>query len=310
MALCKHCLGSLQRGRVPDLALCNHLYLGDVPPELQDLTVVEESMIALCRAKCCVVRLKADGHKYAAHSAQRGVKGNLIIYPQKPSESAKKLPPSIEDITSPLCVLFVGSHPPSADWLREKAKPLAVRGNKVRRALLWLKRHNRLYKHIEIDEAVLQQLEADPVLPFHNEHVVTSHATNVSTAGYDNSSLSSTTSDPDPSDGPSDPASEIPFASVVITDVDNIVSSSQLAAAAIRHLRKKGSAFLQIPHDPQPANEFFNPDLFPKLYLTLFPYGMGGFEDNSHRVKISMRRHVIAVSENLVIPLISDAKNK
>ena len=37
-------------------------------------------------------------------------------------------------------------------------------------------------------------------------------------------SLSSTTSDPDPSDGPSDPASEIPFASVVITDVDVVLS--------------------------------------------------------------------------------------
>ena len=204
----------------------------------------------------------------------------------------KKLPPSIEDITSPLCVLFVGSHPPSDDWLREKAKPLAVRGDKVCRALLWLKRHNRLYKDIEIDEAVLHQLEADPVLPFHVEHVVNSHATDVSTAGYDNSTFSSTTSVPDPSDAPSDPAPEIPFASVVITDVDNIVSSSQLAAAAIRHLRKKGGAFLQIPHDPQPANEFFNPDLFPMLYPTLFPYGIGGFKDSNRRVKISMCRHV------------------
>ena len=166
LALCNDCLGCLHRGHVPDLALSNHLFLGEVPPELKDLTVVEESMIALCQAKCCIVHLKADGKEYASHSVQRGVKGNLIIYPQQPSEIAKKLPPSIEDITSPICVLFVGAHPPSEEWLRDKAKPLAVRGNKVRQALLWLKRHNSLYKDVEIDEDVLLRLDSDPVLPF------------------------------------------------------------------------------------------------------------------------------------------------
>ena len=81
LALCNDCLGCLHRGRVPDLALSNHLFLGEVPPELQDLAVVEESMIALCRAKCCIVHLKANGKEYASHSAQCGAKGNLIIYP-------------------------------------------------------------------------------------------------------------------------------------------------------------------------------------------------------------------------------------
>ena len=33
---------------VPDLALSNHLFLGDVPSELKDPTVVKESMIVLC----------------------------------------------------------------------------------------------------------------------------------------------------------------------------------------------------------------------------------------------------------------------
>ena len=102
-------------------------------------------MIALCHAKCCVVHLKADGQEYVSHSAQHGVKGNLIVYPQTPSDIAKKLPPSIEDIASPICVLFIGSHPPSNEWLRDKAKPLAVRGSKVRQALLWLKHNNHLY---------------------------------------------------------------------------------------------------------------------------------------------------------------------
>ena len=305
LALCKHCYSSLLRQRVPDFALSNHLFMGEVPPELKDLTVVEESMISLCRAKCCIVRLKADGQEYASRSAQRALKGNLIIYPQRPSEIAKKLPPSIEEITSPICVVFIGAHPPTKEWLRDKAKPLAVRAQKVRRALLWLKSHNTLYKDIVIDEAVLNHLDTNPALPFHVEHLVSSHATDVSTSGYD-PSCSSTGSDPAPLTDPSSSSTgsdsapltdsadtgDIPFSSVVITDVENGVSSSQLAAAAIRHLRKKGGAYLNIPHDPTPANEFFNADLFPMIYPTLFPYGIGGFEDKNRRVKISMRRHV------------------
>ena len=234
LALCKDCHGCLLRERVPDFALSNHLFTGDVPPELKDLTVVEESMISLCRAKCCIVRLKADGQDYASRSAQRGIKGNLIIYPQRPSEVAKKLPPSIEEITSPICVVFVGAHAPSKEWLRDKAKPLAVRGYKVRQALLWLKTHNSLYKDIEIDEAVLSYLDTAPTLPFHVEHIVSSHATEVSTSGYDPSSTAAT-------EYPalhlcSSESDDIPFSSVVITDVDNGVSSSQLAAAAIHHV--------------------------------------------------------------------------
>ena len=66
-------------------------------------------MIALCRAKCCIIRLKADGMDHVSPTVQRGLKGNIIIYPQHPSQIARKLPPSIEEITSLICVLFVGS---------------------------------------------------------------------------------------------------------------------------------------------------------------------------------------------------------
>ncbi|KAK6988532.1 hypothetical protein R3P38DRAFT_2442792, partial [Favolaschia claudopus] len=58
---------------------------------------------------------------------QRGVKGQVIIDPQQPSKLADVLPPTLEEIVSPVCVLFVGSNPPTNEWLREHAKPLAVK---------------------------------------------------------------------------------------------------------------------------------------------------------------------------------------
>lgn len=94
LALCKNCFGCLQHGHVPDLALSNHLFLGDVPPELTDLSVVEESMIALCHPKCCIVCLKADGEDYVTHTAQHRIKGNLIDYiPSTAFRYCKKVAP-------------------------------------------------------------------------------------------------------------------------------------------------------------------------------------------------------------------------
>ncbi|KAI0084697.1 hypothetical protein BDY19DRAFT_898077, partial [Irpex rosettiformis] len=41
-----------------------------------------------------------------------------------------------------------------------------------------------------------------------------------------------------------------------------------------------------------PANEFFSPDLFPKTFPTLFPYGVGGLEDKSRKSSLGLRVHV------------------
>jgi len=56
--ICTSCLRSLRRNVVPKHALANRLYLGPVPEELRDLTMVEECMIARARAKSWIVKLQ------------------------------------------------------------------------------------------------------------------------------------------------------------------------------------------------------------------------------------------------------------
>ena len=73
--------------------------------------------------------------------------------------------------------------------------------------------------------------------------------------------------------------------------MDGHAPSNELRAAAFRHI-KKGGGYIQIPHDATPVNEFFNPNLFPMIYPTLFPYGLGGFEDRTRKTTLSMKRHV------------------
>ncbi|KAJ7205835.1 hypothetical protein GGX14DRAFT_339718, partial [Mycena pura] len=121
------------------LALANRMYLGPIPDELKDLTMIEESMIARCRAKCWVIKLKEENQNLELANTQRGMKGHVLVYPQKPEYVAEVLPPNIEDIVSPVCVLFIGSSTPTPEWLREHATPLAVDARRVRKALVWLK---------------------------------------------------------------------------------------------------------------------------------------------------------------------------
>ncbi|KAF8059278.1 hypothetical protein FPV67DRAFT_1382554, partial [Lyophyllum atratum] len=129
LQLCVECSVPLSRKKLPRLALANRMFLGPVPDALKELTQVEESMIALCRAKMWIVQLQEENSSRVNVNVQKGVKGHCIIYPQDPGEIATMLPPSIADIVTPITILFIGSEKPSDKWLREKAKPLAVRAD-------------------------------------------------------------------------------------------------------------------------------------------------------------------------------------
>jgi hypothetical protein len=83
---------------------------------------------------------------------------------------AQAFPPTLEDIITPICILFVGSKPPSPDRLKRYAKPLIVRKEKVLSALRWLRDHSRHYRDIFIDASRLDCLEdtefCDRILSF------------------------------------------------------------------------------------------------------------------------------------------------
>lgn len=197
----------------------------------------------------------------------------------------------MDEITSPICILFVGSKPPTSQWIKDHAKPLAIRADKVRKALIWLKKHNSLYKDIEINEGVLSDLEAGVVPSYHIDHISSSHEIDVRTARYD--AVDDMVSAQDTAEGrvcaDATVPEEITWDKAVIADVDGSATPNDLRCAAFRHVKQKGGAYLPIPHDPDPVNEFDNVKLFPMIYPTLYPYGIGGFEDSRHEVKVSMK---------------------
>jgi hypothetical protein len=197
-------------------------------------------------------------------------------------------------ITS-ICVVFVGSKPPTPEWLKEKARPLIVCKEKVQKALQWLKIHNHLYVDVLIDQQALDSLPASDILPFHIQQIIPNAGIDSSTSDYVPGSslpLDQQTSVPQLSDILSPLPSSSPFQSVVVSDVDGNAPSNALRAAALRHLSTAGSNYIEIPHGPKPENEFKNPHLFPMMYPTLFPYSLGGMEDLRRRSRLGFRRHI------------------
>lgn len=87
------------------------MYVGDVPEELRDLTVVEEVMISCCHAKLWIIQLNEEGGD-ASSTAQQGLWGHVIVFPQHPEQVLGLLPPMLE-VSMPICVILISLHLPS-----------------------------------------------------------------------------------------------------------------------------------------------------------------------------------------------------
>lgn len=291
LRVCRSCATSLKSGKkLPALSLANNLVVGPVPDCLRDLTLVEEAMIALRRGKCCLIHLNGDSNLLGSPISQRGLRGHVIIYPTKIHCMTNILPPPMDDIVTPMCVVFVGSSQPSKEWLLTKARPLVVRREKVRAALIWLKDNNPLYKDVCINHELLDSFDHTFVAPI---HITLREADDdVNAEGSNPAGLQPSSELPE--------GLELAFDSAVITDLEGrVVTPVQMQVEALRHL-KSGGGFVQIPHGPEPSNTYNDHDAFPALFPTLFPYGTNGFEREDQPRKISMKihaKHLLSLSD-------------
>lgn len=124
--------------------MANNLYLGDVPPELQNLTIIEQSLISRCRIKCNIIKIHTSSNK-DNYLSQLKVSGNIITYPQNPDNILTLLPalPNTEEFQ----IAFVGKIKPPDETIKKLFK---VRKTVIVNALLWLKNNNLFYKDIII----------------------------------------------------------------------------------------------------------------------------------------------------------------
>ncbi|CAF5068817.1 unnamed protein product [Rotaria sp. Silwood1] len=156
--LCQKCHISLSNGQIPKFSAANNMWLGDVPSELQGLTIPEEKLISLYRHNSCIIKLHSPFH--STTTAQTALKGNCITFLQNVPNIVNSLPLTLNELCDTLKVIFVGAHPPERIQLK---KVLTVRKKKIIEALHWLKKHNVLYQNVDINLKNIAQLPEDDV---------------------------------------------------------------------------------------------------------------------------------------------------
>lgn len=140
MGICTTCLRSKNKNKYTS---SNNMDPGDVPPELQDLTYIEQMMIAQCHPVISFYKIRGAQHAYS---------GNVITFYQNVNEYITKLP--IHPGKLPATIVFNKDTPAGYASFR-------VRGPVLYRALLWLKKNNLYYNNISIDEVLIQNLPED-----------------------------------------------------------------------------------------------------------------------------------------------------
>lgn len=168
LLICMECFNSLKNNKRPQFSLGNNMWVGDVPLELQDLTLPERMLIARYFLAAFIVKLfpKQRGARAWDHAQMHnGLRGNVSTYRLDPKQVAsivdgRTYPPHPRILSATIGITFVGPK-----GCREPMMPnmFHVRRRKVKEALIWLKDNNPLYGDIEISETSLELLPVDGV---------------------------------------------------------------------------------------------------------------------------------------------------
>ncbi|KAM4066710.1 PIF1-like helicase [Hirsutella rhossiliensis] len=126
---------------------CEHRY----PGELDDLSPVEERLIALHAPFGYITKFTVDNKTRSGISYRKHVKGHIVVFPNKVDDLVTTvLPHPLLQTIENIHVSWSGSAKPGSADVRHL---LQVRKSRVAAALAWLQRNNPLYENIAIDQA-------------------------------------------------------------------------------------------------------------------------------------------------------------
>ena len=252
---------------MPSEALANGLWIGDIPPELQNLTWMEQRLIAKVIYNYCIVRVFTGAQKMRANAISHAIPMPKVY---------DILPPAKSECEELLACLYISPYAPKDS--EYKRTPFVIRRNKVRAALEWLKLNHQDYANIEISEENLAQYEENkiPVEVIYQKSDQSSNKDPEATAVNDNEEEEGT------SEG------QCPFVMNTLTvdeynallDPTKPFASTRdiIIARAISYFKRKGKV-LGIGHAEEPESIYNNPQLYPQMFPWLFPYGMGGIRN-------------------------------
>jgi hypothetical protein len=151
---CSLCHAAIKRSSIPkfsaenfiNVTMCQHY-----PSALEDLTPVEECLIAKCHPVGTILKLRPGGR--ASPINYNALRGHMIVIPQDPGPLLQILPSPELRLDNLIKVFWLGKQRPANTDL----KPfLRVRKDKVLSALHYLVQHNHLYHDITINHTMIE----------------------------------------------------------------------------------------------------------------------------------------------------------
>lgn len=268
--VCHSCRDLLCSRKVPRLSLANGMWVGDVPEELQHLTLVEKLLVARYRHNVCVVNVRMG---------QRKLRSNAVVFSQPVAQLCKVLPPPVKDLESCLLILFTGAVVPDA--VHFKRTPFIVRRTVVMRALHWLVQNHRDYGNVVLSADNIREYPEDKpaVAIIHVEHDGSERTENLPVFAD---------SVPEPEE---DDSSQCPFtvSGLTIEEFTNMTADARKAKAL--QLLREGQRMLAYGHAQDPQSMYGNPSLYPGMFPWLFPYGYGGFSNSFIKKRVGVMAH-------------------
>ncbi|XP_044718875.1 PIF1 protein [Hirsutella rhossiliensis] len=152
--VCRECRVSFDSGRLPKACSVNNMAIGcehRYPDELDDLSPVEERLIALHAPFGYITKFTVDNKTRSGISYRKHVKGHIVVFPNKVDDLvATVLPHPLLQAIENIHVSWSGSAKPGS---ADVGHLLRVRKSRVAAALAWLQRNNPLYENISINQA-------------------------------------------------------------------------------------------------------------------------------------------------------------
>ncbi|KAJ7202025.1 hypothetical protein GGX14DRAFT_298473, partial [Mycena pura] len=228
---------------------------------------------------------------------QRVAHGNVCVHPHEISELATVLPRPMSSLYDEICVIFVSDNQEATADIFART-PLLVRRGHILRALEWLKLHNPLYADITLDYDALAEYPANGRVPFPVQRQATNGMIRSQSSTYTGHGIDTTESIFAAQHEETD--STIPMMTTGTFDVEETeLSLNHRKIAALKHL-KSGGAFVKTSTSSETLQTRNNPDVYGMLWPTLFPYGVGAFEDpirlekvDGHGFRpIALKKHV------------------
>src|SRR5437667_10307383 len=275
ISICQRCYSCLSDGSLPAEALANFRWIGPMPKELEDLTWVEEALIARSHLFGRIFRLEERKNREPTYSS---LKGHIVLIPQNTVRLLDILPTSPDTLADIAHVVWVGSSQPDVAKL---APQFTVRKSKVIAALEWLCEHHEDYQHVVIDTV---ELEKWPSI-FITEALLSSIARVHSGATEDAMRDGFATEDIDVEGF----EGNIPASVSAIIDVNNTSKPSHLLM--LQELESlQNTLTINVVPGSKVLEHYEDASYFTSAFPTLFPWGTGKHIDNKRQRSLKLRK--------------------